>query len=81
MESLENLKKGFHHIDTENIKTDPSMQSMFNRNVQLVGNVDMLELAEGFLCIFEEREAYELCDRIIKKYPELNNDWHNETSK
>lgn len=79
-EAIDNLRKGFHKYTSKQIAEDESMKIMFDRTATKFANVDMIEMAEAFLHIFDEREDYELCAKILKKYPELNPEWH-ETPK
>jgi hypothetical protein len=39
------------------------------------------EAAEAFLILFQEREDYELCDMLLKKWPQLKNSFIIKTTE
>ena len=49
---------------------DPYVTAFMNRGALQARNP--LKIAESLLCLFEEREEYEMCNRITRAYPELS---------
>jgi len=66
---------GFQDISTPDILNDPKIQGLFDRKLAKGEGAPcedgLLKMAESFLYLHQDREDYELCQRIIDSYPEL----------
>jgi hypothetical protein len=68
----------FQDISTNDILNDPKIQGLFDRKLAKGEGAPcedgLLRMAESFLYLHQDREDYELCQRIIDSYPELRNE-------
>lgn len=71
---LKTFLRGMKNTPTEELLKDPSVINLSKRCIPKELKENELGLAEGFLLLFEDREEYEFCEKIIKAYPELKID-------
>ena len=64
-----------HEYDTETLLSDLNVLELLDGKVPKDHNPEVhpYQAAEAFLLLFQEREDYELCDMLLKKWPELKN--------
>lgn len=70
-EQLNAFLQGMEDTPTEDLLSDPSVIGLAQRYVPRDLKDSELALAEAFLLLFQNREVYEFCARILKAYPEL----------
>jgi len=63
--------KGMENTPTEDLLEDPSVINLTKRKIPKNLKEKEFTLAECFLMLFEDREAYEVCAKILNAYPEL----------
>jgi len=83
MENLQHISKaylqeflvGMSEYDTETLLGDLNVLELLDGKVPKDHNPDVppYQAAEAFLILFTQREEYELCDMLIKKWPQLQN--------
>lgn len=83
MKNLQHIPKGelqeflvaMNEFDTDTLLGDLNVLEMLDGKVPKDHNPDVppYQAAEAFLILFTQREEYELCDMLIKKWPELQN--------
>jgi len=56
-------------MPTEVILNDPHLSSFIQGNA--IQTANRIKIAEAVLCLMEQREAYEVCNKMLKTYPEL----------
>ena len=73
---LQDFLEGMSNYDTETLLTDLSVCELLDGKVPEDHNPDVppYQAAEAFLVLFQEREEYELCTMILKKWPKLKNE-------
>tara|TARA_B100000497_G_C7556261_1_gene335887 strand:- start:228 stop:488 length:261 start_codon:yes stop_codon:yes gene_type:complete len=73
---LQDFLVGMSNYDTETLLTDLSVCELLDGKVPEDHNPDVppYQAAEAFLVLFQEREEYELCTMILKKWPKLKNE-------
>lgn len=70
---LQEFLVGMHEYDTETLLSDLNVLELLDGKVPKDHNPEVhpYQAAEAFLILFQEREDYELCDMLLKKWPEL----------
>jgi hypothetical protein len=65
-------------IKTEEMLNDPNIHDLLNgkKPIRTLPGIDIFQLAESFLYLFEEREDYELCHKLVTNWPQLKNENH-----
>lgn len=60
-------------IKTEQMVEDPNINDLLNGKTppDMMKELNVYELAESFLYLFQERENYELCQKLINNWPQL----------
>ncbi len=56
-------------LSTPELLSDPYFTAFMTRRALQARNP--LKIAESLLCLFEEREEYEMCNILTRAYPEL----------
>jgi hypothetical protein len=62
-------------IETLEMVQDPNINDILDGKEPkgLSKDISVFELAESFLYLFQEREDYELCHRLVTNWPQLKN--------
>jgi hypothetical protein len=62
-------------IETLKMIQDPNINDLLDGKQpnSLSKDINVFELAESFLYLFQEREDYELCHRLVTNWPQLKN--------
>jgi hypothetical protein len=62
-------------IETIEMMEDPNISDLLHGKEpkDLSKDVNVFELAESFLYLFQEREDYELCHLLVSNWPQLKN--------
>lgn len=62
-------------IETLEMIQDPNINDLLDGKEpkDLSKDISVFELAESFLYLFQEREDYELCHRLVTNWPQLKN--------
>jgi|688.fasta_scaffold818834_2 hypothetical protein len=68
-ESVQSFINDLSTTPTPELIDDPYVTAFMTRGALQARNP--LKIAESLLCLFEEREEYEMCNRITRAYPEL----------
>lgn len=68
---LDTFLKGMENTPTERLLKDPAIAELTHRKIPKDLKNNEFSIAEGFLLLFQDREAYEFCEKLIKAYPEL----------
>jgi hypothetical protein len=60
-------------IETIEMMEDPNISDLLDGKPpkDLSKDINVFELAESFLYLFQEREDYELCHRLVTNWPQL----------
>jgi hypothetical protein len=60
-------------IETLEMIQDPNINDLLDGKEpkDLSKDISVFELAESFLYLFQEREDYELCHRLVTNWPQL----------
>lgn len=72
-ESLDNFITMMDDIKTDEMLNDPNIHQLLSgkRPTKTLPEVDIYQLAESFLYLFEDREDYELCHKLVTNWPQL----------
>lgn len=72
-QSLDIFLKSMNGVDTDVILSDPDISKLINgiKPKNLNPKLDIYEILESFLILFEERENYEMCYRLVSNWPKL----------
>ena len=70
---LQDFLVGMAKYDTQTLLTDLSVRELLDGKVPENHNTNVApyQAAEAFLIMFEEREEYEICSTLLKKWPDL----------
>ena len=73
---LQDFLVGMSNYDTETLLNDLSVCELLDGKIPENHNPEVppYQAAEAFLILFQEREDYELCSMILKKWPKLKNE-------
>lgn len=73
--SLEVFITVMEDIKTDEMVNDPNINDLLNGKTppDMMKGLNVYEIAESFLYLFQERENYELCQKIINNWPQLKN--------
>ena len=74
-ETLTNFIVGMSQYETTKLINDPNVLELLDgkKPKDHRDEVPLYKAAEAFLYLFQEREDYELCQRLIEKWPNLKN--------
>jgi hypothetical protein len=71
--SLDMFISTMNEIKTEQMVDDPNISDLLHGKEpkDLSKDINVFELAESFLYLFQEREDYELCQLLVNNWPQL----------
>lgn len=74
-EALDRFIMVMNDIKTEQMVEDPNISDLLNGKTppDMMKELNVYEIAESFLYLFQERENYELCQKLINNWPQLKN--------
>lgn len=68
-EAVKAFTQRMEEFSTQEMLEDPNVGAFLNGKATIGRNP--LSTAEAFLYLFEEREDYEICSKLIRSFPEL----------
>lgn len=74
-DTLNNFLDGMSQYETTDLLNDLNVLDLLGGKTPKDHDesISPYEAAEAFLILFQEREDYELCDMLLKKWPQLKN--------
>lgn len=74
-EALDRFITVMDDIKTEQMVEDPNINELLQGKTppDMMKELNVYELAESFLYLFQERENYELCQMLVNNWPQLKN--------
>lgn len=72
-EALDRFITVMGDIKTEQMVEDPNINELLQGKTppDMMKELNVYELAESFLYLFQERENYELCQMLVNNWPQL----------
>jgi hypothetical protein len=72
-EALDRFITVMGDIKTEQMVEDPNINELLQGKTppDMMKDLNVYEIAESFLYLFQERENYELCQMLVNNWPQL----------
>lgn len=72
-EALDRFITVMDDIKTEQMVEDPNINELLQGKTppDMMKDLNVYEIAESFLYLFQERENYELCQMLVNNWPQL----------
>ena len=74
-EALDRFITVMDDIKTEQMVEDPNINELLQGKTppDMMKDLNVYEIAESFLYLFQSRENYELCQMLVNNWPQLKN--------